>query len=83
MRFLVDECAGPSVARWLVSKGHDVFSVFDSARDISDMEILERAFAEERIIVTNDKVSESTCSDCGGTTLELFYSDWPTINQPR
>src|SRR4051794_29291914 len=55
MRFLVDECAGPSVARWLASQGHDVFSVFDSARGISDVEILERALADERIVVTNDK----------------------------
>lgn len=32
MRFLVDECTGPSVARWLREQGHDVFSVFEQAR---------------------------------------------------
>ncbi len=24
MRFLVDECTGPTVARWLQEQGHDV-----------------------------------------------------------
>ena len=55
MRFIVDECAGPTVARWLAAQGHEVFSVFDSARGISDEKILERALAEDRIVVTNDK----------------------------
>ncbi len=30
MRLLVDECVGPSVARWLREQGHEVFSVFES-----------------------------------------------------
>jgi predicted nuclease of predicted toxin-antitoxin system len=29
MRFLVDECTGPAVARWLREQGHDVFSVLN------------------------------------------------------
>ena len=32
MRFLVDECTGPAVAKWLRSLHHDVFSVYDEAR---------------------------------------------------
>lgn len=35
MRFLVDECAGPVVADWLRSQGHDVFSVYNSARGLT------------------------------------------------
>jgi hypothetical protein len=31
MRFLVDECTGPSVAQWLRELHHDVFSVYDKA----------------------------------------------------
>jgi predicted nuclease of predicted toxin-antitoxin system len=27
MRFLVDECIGPTVARWLRAQGHTVFSI--------------------------------------------------------
>ena len=55
MRFLVDECTGPSVARWLSSEGHDVFSVFDQARGIDDEAVIQKAYTENRILITNDK----------------------------
>lgn len=55
MRFLVDECTGPSVARWLRSEQHEVFSVYDEQRGMSDDAILQKAFAEQWIIITNDK----------------------------
>ncbi len=55
MRFLVDECAGPAVARWLREQGHNVFSVYEKARGIDDDEVVERANHEDRILVTNDK----------------------------
>ena len=55
MRFLVDECTGPGVARWLSQQGHDVFSVYDEAPGIADAEVIRRALAENRILVTNDK----------------------------
>jgi predicted nuclease of predicted toxin-antitoxin system len=55
MRFIVDECTGPVVAQWLRSLGHDVFSVFDEARGSEDDWILQKAFDEERVLVTCDK----------------------------
>jgi predicted nuclease of predicted toxin-antitoxin system len=55
MRFLVDECTGPKVAAWLREAGHEVFSVFDEARGLTDDEILAQACAEDRILITNDK----------------------------
>jgi len=55
MRFLVDECTGPAVARWLEGEGHDVFSVYDETPGIKDDEVLSRAVAEARILITNDK----------------------------
>lgn len=42
MRFLVDECTGPAVTRWLSAQGHDAA-------------ILTRALAEDRVVVTNAK----------------------------
>ena len=39
MRFLVDECTGPAVARWLRGQQHDVFSVYEQARGMNDDEI--------------------------------------------
>lgn len=55
MRFLVDECTGPAVAQWLREQSHDVFSVYDDARGMTDKEVLEKAFSENRILITNDK----------------------------
>jgi len=51
----VDECTGPLLARWLRQEGHEVFSVYDDARGISDDEVMRKAVDETRIIVTNDK----------------------------
>jgi predicted nuclease of predicted toxin-antitoxin system len=55
MRFLVDECTGPNVAQWLREQGHEVFSVYEEQRGLRDEEILEKAYREQWVIVTNDK----------------------------
>lgn len=55
MRFLVDECTGPGVAQWLRERNHEVFSVFDEARGMDDGDIIAKAFAENWILITNDK----------------------------
>jgi predicted nuclease of predicted toxin-antitoxin system len=55
MRFLVDECTGPGVAAWLRNQNHEVFSVFEEARGMDDDPIIEKAFAENWILITNDK----------------------------
>jgi predicted nuclease of predicted toxin-antitoxin system len=55
MRFLVDECTGPAVARWLREQNHTVFSVYEQARGMEDDEIIEKAFNENWILITNDK----------------------------
>jgi predicted nuclease of predicted toxin-antitoxin system len=55
MRFIVDECTGPAVAQWLREQEHDVFSVYEEGRGLDDDEIVRQAFAENRILITNDK----------------------------
>lgn len=55
MRFLVDECTGPAVARWLRDQKHEVFSVYDEARGACDDDLLEKACSEDWILITNDK----------------------------
>jgi predicted nuclease of predicted toxin-antitoxin system len=55
MRLLVDECTGPAVARWLRDQQHNVFSVYEQARGMDDNDIIHKAFAENWILVTNDK----------------------------
>ena len=55
MRFLVDECTGPAVAKWLREQGYEVFSVYDEARGLDDDTIVRKAFTEGWILITNDK----------------------------
>jgi len=55
VRFLVDECTGPTVAKWLRDQDHEVFSVFEDARGANDEELIRKAHKEQWIIITNDK----------------------------
>lgn len=55
MRFLVDECVGPTVAHWMRQEGHEVFSVYDTARGTEDADILRKANDEKWILTTTDK----------------------------
>jgi predicted nuclease of predicted toxin-antitoxin system len=55
MRFLVDECTGPAVARWLREQRHEVFSVYEQARGMRDEAIIRKACKEGWILITNDK----------------------------
>lgn len=55
MRFLVDECTGPAVAHFLREQKHEVFSVYEEARGLDDDDIVQKAFTENWILITNDK----------------------------
>ncbi len=55
MRFLVDESTGSIVAQSLKGQGQEVFSVYDEARGMDDEDIIQKAFAENWILITNDK----------------------------
>jgi len=55
MRFLIDECTGPLVARWLRQFQHDVISIYEESRGLDDDGVLQKAVADNRILITNDK----------------------------
>jgi predicted nuclease of predicted toxin-antitoxin system len=55
MRFLVDECTGPGVGRWLREQGYEIFSVYEEVREIDDDAIIKKAYAENWVLITNDK----------------------------
>jgi predicted nuclease of predicted toxin-antitoxin system len=55
MHFLVDESTGTAVADVLRRLGYDVVAVAESMPRASDREILAKAGAEGRVVVTNDK----------------------------
>ena len=55
MRFIVDQCTGPAVAKWLHQNGYEVFSVFDKARGVDDDSIIQKALESNWFLITNDK----------------------------
>lgn len=54
MKFLVDSCVAPAVTAALRAAGHDAEAVSEWPKDPGDEEILRRAAAESRILVTLD-----------------------------
>jgi predicted nuclease of predicted toxin-antitoxin system len=84
---LVDENLGPVVARWLRRQGHEVFSVYDELRGLDDDSLLQKAFVENWILITNDKdfgekvyesivlTRESSCfvSKMSGQPIKLLH----------
>jgi predicted nuclease of predicted toxin-antitoxin system len=55
MKFLVDECCSASLVEELRVHGHDVLYVMEDLRGATDREVLQRAFDEGRILLTEDK----------------------------
>jgi len=52
--FLADEsCTGP-VIRALRSAGHDVVAIAEVAKGTPDEKVMERAFDERRVLITED-----------------------------
>jgi len=54
VRFLVDRCAGHTLAEWLRAEGHDVLECAELGPDPGDHALLERAVVENRVLVTID-----------------------------
>ncbi|WP_020603662.1 DUF5615 family PIN-like protein [Spirosoma spitsbergense] len=76
MKWLVDECTGPSVGRWLRSEGYDVYSVGEQSPGWSDWQVLAHAVSENRVVISNDKdsgelVFKFHLSHCGIVLMRL------------
>jgi predicted nuclease of predicted toxin-antitoxin system len=55
VRFLVDESTGKRLAILLMKQGHDVLFVGDWKKSALDHEVLEKAYKEKRVLITDDK----------------------------
>jgi predicted nuclease of predicted toxin-antitoxin system len=55
VKFLADECCDAGIVASLRAAGHDVTYVPEQQAGISDDEVLQIAFAEGRILLTEDK----------------------------
>jgi len=54
MRLLADENIGLEVVEFLRSLGHNVSSVIEEFRGISDPDVLKIALKQNRVIITSD-----------------------------
>ena len=77
MKFLVDECVGPSVAKWLLQNSYDTISIYDDMTGIDDDSVLKKAFLENRILITSDKdfgemIFKNKKQHCGVLLLRLI-----------
>jgi predicted nuclease of predicted toxin-antitoxin system len=76
MRYLVDECTGPYVGRWLREQGYDVYSVGEQSPGWPDLQVLAHAVNENRVVISNDKdfgelVFKNRLAHCGIVLMRL------------
>lgn len=50
MKFLVDECVGPTVAWWLKQNKYDAISIYDDLPGIDDNVVLKKDYHEKNIL---------------------------------
>lgn len=63
MKFLADECCDAGIVSSLRNDGHDVLYIMESGQGVLDESILQKAFVENRILITEDKdFGELVCS---------------------
>ena len=55
MRWLVDECVDSALVSLLRQTGHDVLYMADDAPRTSDAAVIQKAAAEGRLLLTDDK----------------------------
>lgn len=67
-KFLVDENVGQSVIDYLIGKGHNVIVTKREFPGREDLQLLDYAYEEDRIIITNDK----------GFGFFIYYQNLPS-----
>ena len=77
MKFLVDECVGPTVAQWLKGNNYDAVSIYEGLTGINDDSVLKKALLESRILITSDKdfgemIFKNKMQHCGIILLRLI-----------
>ena len=96
MRILADENIDSSLVDWLRTEGHDVLSIRETARGVSDAVVLNLATQEDRVVLTADKdfgglVYRQGCPTAGVILLrfhavsrqeylDLFKTHFPAIS---
>jgi predicted nuclease of predicted toxin-antitoxin system len=55
MKFLADECCNAALVENLRAIGEDVLYIVEEGRGVTDTQGLATAFAEKRVLITEDK----------------------------
>lgn len=55
MKFLADECCDLSMILYLREEGHQVDYIQENNPGVTDTEVLEKAYREKRVLITEDK----------------------------
>ena len=72
LRFLADESCDFAVVRALRAEGYDVFAVSEVMRRSDDRELIDQAYREKRILLTEDKdFGMSSLSECAAWLYRL------------
>jgi len=76
LKFIVDECVGFLVFNWLIKQGFDAISISNEMPGIKDKAIVNKAFNEDRVVITLDKdfgdiVFKEKEAHCGVILLRL------------
>lgn len=84
MKFLVDENLGSSISKWLQNQGHDVKCIGTDFAGIDDVEVLKKAYNENRILITCDTdfgklVFKDQQVHCGIVLLRMANMDFDKI----
>ena len=83
MRLLADESCDFSVVRALRGAGHDVIAVVELFPSLDDSLILDLAFREQRVLLTEDKDFGSWSTRTLNLRAESFsFAIPPTCGQP-
>jgi predicted nuclease of predicted toxin-antitoxin system len=73
MKFLVDRCAGRSLADWLGSEGHESVYAVSLGPDPGDRALLQRAVLENRILITIDTdFRQNLCTKAAKFIVEWY-----------
>jgi predicted nuclease of predicted toxin-antitoxin system len=87
VKLLADECCDAQLVEALRQDGHDVLYVLESMRGAVDVDILAKAFGEDRVLLTEDKdfgeLVYRQCQPASGIILLRFEPHEDAQKLPR
>lgn len=83
MRFLADESCDALLIRVLRDSGHDVLAVSEISPRAEDPQVLDLAFREERILLTEDKDFGQLVFAHSKNTRGVIFLRYPSLARQR